>query len=357
MSGSAKQMSRYRKFWFYVLTVFLMFIGIEFALHVVHLAVKGTFFWNLCPGEFNVRGFSKPVSDSRYVTIIPNYSIEKYQEGALQWGLSTDEFGFRKGSYNTNNTGKNIVFIGDSVLFGWGVGDSETIPSHLGQILKKEGIDYGIINAAMPSYSLDQAVQRYKQEIANRFQGTYIVLEAYDPASQFALFGREWDPSRNWTTQTPLMRIQPLEKKFICESVVYNLLWRKLASKESSYYQEKLDIHDQEAASKYVQAIRSSLDDLVNSSPRATRIFLISIAISESTLLQLSHQRLYSIELMRKTLEQFAASHPDKVTFLDARTLFQGQQNEKNFLDCCHVTPLGAQLQAKKIYDLLKLQK
>jgi len=53
--------------------------------------------------------------------------------------------------------------------------------------LQGEGFSTPIINAAVPSYSLNQAVYRYIYEIQNIFPVSVIVLQAYDPAGNFLL--------------------------------------------------------------------------------------------------------------------------------------------------------------------------
>ena len=99
---------------------------------------------------------------------ISNFSFYYENYGGFKnWGIVTDKYGFRKGN-NKLSKRNNIVLIGDSVLFGWGVNSENSVPRKLHDITINNEIDIGIINAAVPSYSLDQSLHRYIHEIYNK---------------------------------------------------------------------------------------------------------------------------------------------------------------------------------------------
>src|SRR5262249_52985582 len=126
---------------------------------------------------------------------IPNYTNPSY----YGWSVSFDAFGFRRGQQTASSSGQpTIVFIGDSVPFGWGVSDKGSLPSQFFERLQEHSISLGVVNAALPSYALAQAVARYEREIYGRMVVDTVYLQIYDPASQLAARGSRWQPSDNW---------------------------------------------------------------------------------------------------------------------------------------------------------------
>lgn len=81
------------------------------------------------------------------------------QESRLDYAYSTDSEGFRR-TVPRVESDKQILVIGDSVAFGVGVDDENTVASHLQKMVGKE---YQIINAGVGGYSGHQAFLRAKQ--------------------------------------------------------------------------------------------------------------------------------------------------------------------------------------------------
>src|SRR5258708_3631051 len=103
-------------------------------MHLYALLLEGKPAWDLIPEQFNVRGFTKRVSDPRCVTMIPSGT---WQSPTENWELTTDKYGFRSGSRVVGTNKRNIVFIGDSVPFGWGVSTKDSVPSQLDDLLRE----------------------------------------------------------------------------------------------------------------------------------------------------------------------------------------------------------------------------
>src|SRR5207302_6206041 len=61
-----------------------------------------------------------------------------------------------------------VVFIGDSLTLGWGVGDDETFAARLEQLLKKNfpGRDLDVVNLGVGGYDTRQEVVLLKRNIA-----------------------------------------------------------------------------------------------------------------------------------------------------------------------------------------------
>ena len=61
-------------------------------------------------------------------------------------------------------------------------------------ITTENSMSFGVVNAALPSYALAQAVARYAHEIHGRMVVDTVYLQIYDPASQLALRGPVGSP-------------------------------------------------------------------------------------------------------------------------------------------------------------------
>lgn len=79
---------------------------------------------------------------------------------AFRSTVTTDENGFRSAPIDPDKP--TIAFLGDSITFGYGVEDDETVPAQLGQLLP----DYNVVNAAAPGYNLSQQSAMYREKVA-----------------------------------------------------------------------------------------------------------------------------------------------------------------------------------------------
>ncbi|MDH4028120.1 MAG: SGNH/GDSL hydrolase family protein, partial [Nitrospirota bacterium] len=294
--------------------------------------------------EFNFKEFTYFTDDERYVSMKRNYKNEDYQG----WSIFTDEYGFRSGKQKLSETA-NIVFLGDSVPFGWGVDAEGSVPSILHEILSAKGIEIGIINAASPAYSLDQAVQRYMKEVAGKFPSDVIVLQTYDPAAQFTLLGRKWDVSINWTTLPPWFEHN---KSDVRDYSALSYLFRRYLGKEEQV-KELLEIGDKTAVSKFSGAIVKTLNALQESAADAEKILLLPVTVPRGTWDGMTDKHRTAINAMNAALMDYAEKN-NKVLYVDTVSLFKDHDDEEIFIDrCCHLSPYGARLQAGLISGTL----
>ena len=190
-----------KKLIFIVLSVMLVVAAVELMNQILFFGMHGKFVWSGVE-RFNVRSFTKRVDDARFVTMKPNIKVRVDEGwGVPPWSLATDKWGFRKGAHATVPDCSNVVFIGASVPFGWGVADRQTLPSRVFDRLRTDGDQRCVINAAIPSSSLFQAIARYDIEIHGKFKVDTVFLQIYDPVSQLLLLGPRWRPDANWTTE------------------------------------------------------------------------------------------------------------------------------------------------------------
>lgn len=84
-----------------------------------------------------------------------------------KWMIYTDENRLRTRSIidnkNINTDMQKILFIGDSVPFGWGVSYENSIPG----ILENKFSKMTVLNGSVPSFSLSQSVERFEKEFKN----------------------------------------------------------------------------------------------------------------------------------------------------------------------------------------------
>lgn len=79
----------------------------------------------------------------------------------LSYTYSTDSDAFRR-TVPVVESGEKILMIGDSVMFGVGVNDEDTIASRLQSLL---GSRYRVVNAAVGGYSGDQAIEMARRRV------------------------------------------------------------------------------------------------------------------------------------------------------------------------------------------------
>ena len=329
---------------FFVLLIFFVSILIiDFALQAIYYASRGRTTWT-APELFNYSDFTYFTDDERYVSIKPNYVTD-----TKGWKISTDKYGFRIGKQKPSQI-SNIVFLGDSVPFGWGVDSEDSVPSILHEILLNKRSDVGIINAAVPAYSLDQSVQRYQHEIVEKFPSNVIILQIYDPVSQFVLLGREWEVSLNWTTFPGWYSNY---KSDICNYSSLCYLFRRFFGEKRGQVPELLDINDKIAFSNFNTSLKESLNALHLAAVDTELILLLPVTVPKKSLSSVSDPHRMAISALNSALKEYADSS-DKIVYVDTISLFKNYDDEKIFIDkCCHLSSFGAELQAKLIAEVL----
>ncbi len=91
--------------------------------------------------------------------------------------VAINERGFRGPLIPYERTaGKHrVVFLGDSITFGYGVRDDEVVTERVRALLAKEGVDVEVVNTAVPSYNTEQEVASYELK-GRRYRPDWIVV-------------------------------------------------------------------------------------------------------------------------------------------------------------------------------------
>jgi len=95
----------------------------------------------------------------------PHISYElkpNLKEKTFRTTVTTDEFGLRSHGVASNPNAPIVAVLGDSITFGYGVEDDETLPARLQELLPQ----YQFLNAGMPGYEIEQEAALYQTKIA-----------------------------------------------------------------------------------------------------------------------------------------------------------------------------------------------
>jgi len=79
--------------------------------------------------------------------------------GQLDYTVDTNRQGFRGPDWDLSPERKNIVVLGDSFAFGWGVQWEETMGQLLERELQKSDPSYQVVNLAIPGWDIDLIIQ------------------------------------------------------------------------------------------------------------------------------------------------------------------------------------------------------
>lgn len=79
------------------------------------------------------------------------------------------------------------------------------------------------------------------------------------------------------------------------------------------------------------------------------KILLLPVTIPKKSWSEMSKERKMAVRILNSTLEEYAHSS-DNILYVDTISLFRDYDDKKIFIDeCCHLSPFGAELQAKLI--------
>ncbi len=339
------------KFLKVAVVIILTLVFADIGEHIIYRFRDGKWLWQQRPIEvFSIRSFTEFVTDDRIITNRRSIFNREYR-----FGFDKDRF--RIGLNDYSEKSPNIIFLGDSVPFGWGVEWDQSIPSQFFTLLRRSPYkEYGVINAAVPSYSLHQSLARYKEEIRGKFPVALVILQIYDPANQLAEYGEQWstkiatvDPRK---TAIYKLGQNPFDRY---SSLVHTALNVFVALSKG----KPLDIHDTKTKEYFLRTNErdlSALLDLVKEDKASLVLLPVNPAASYKQQLQSgsTDPNVHAIDWLNTLFRDFAQSHKGAY-FFDVVDFFDGEGREGNFLDaCCHLSATGSTLQARFLFDQLK---
>jgi hypothetical protein len=110
-----------------------------------------------------VQGIYGAYHPQLYYTLQKNLShVRLFYPGQLDYTLDTNAHGFRGPDWDLSARRKNVVILGDSFAFGWGVQWEQTMGEILEKKLQKIDPAYQVINLAMPGWDIDLIVRSFE---------------------------------------------------------------------------------------------------------------------------------------------------------------------------------------------------
>ncbi|MFH1782168.1 MAG: hypothetical protein ABH848_00955 [Candidatus Omnitrophota bacterium] len=321
--------------YFIILFIFL-FITIELSGHFLFFLKNRMFLWQK-QILFNAQPFIKRVWDERIVTTKNNFLCND-----LGWAVATDENGFRIGSNIYYKEKDNFIFLGDSVLFGFGIDGDKSVPSLFFSLIDS----YGVINAAVPSYSLFQSIEHYKYEIDGKWPVKCVILQTIDPAMQFSDLKNEWNKRISWASReikshTLFYRLS--STGFLMERIIDKI--KRLS---------KSRVMDEPTTNYFKKENFSDLERLYDLLSRdGTPLVILPINIKESMFHNLDKDYILAINLLNEIFSEFASTH-NNVYYFDIISYFNKIERKDLFIDPYHLSEQGSRIQSEFIIEELK---
>ncbi|MEE9910736.1 MAG: SGNH/GDSL hydrolase family protein [Deltaproteobacteria bacterium] len=152
----------------YSVNILLVIFSICIVLVLVEVALP---FFKIRTIEESVYGARRPVVQGLYgqyhsrliYTLQPNLrNVRLYYPGQLDYAIDTNSHGFRGPEWDLSKRRKNVMLLGDSFAFGWGVQWNETVGQILEKQLQKKVPDYQVINLSVSGYDIDSIVRCFE---------------------------------------------------------------------------------------------------------------------------------------------------------------------------------------------------
>jgi len=311
---------------------------------------------------FNIRNYIEKTNDKRYFTFKRNHSSEEINPYTKKnWSIISSNERLRITKYDNkithylseDNFEEKILFLGDSIPFGWGVNAEDSLP----YIFKKYNKKLSVLNAALPSYSLAQTVERYKKEFKELKNLRFVYLQVYNHVPAYALFGTKWETDYNWANfPEKLVESYYLKKinlPFYGESYFYNFL-RKKVYRIIKKKKHKERLYDDRSDQKFINYVNFNLEKIYNLiDNKKVSLIVSSITTPKFSDNTKSKSHLRALGIFNKNLKEFSLKNKG-VFYFDISTKLD-LESKKMFIDsCCHLSNMGANLMAQELAKLIK---
>jgi lysophospholipase L1-like esterase len=158
--------------------------SIAFALIVVEVALRiANRFGPVADGASqNAQLFALSENEAIIFEHVPNVRIDyPSSRGNPGWQISTDANGLRRNGKGSDSAAEiRGICIGDSIIFGAGLSDSETIPARLSAIVSDEiGRSFECLNFGVSNYTTAQEAAYFRHKQALRYEPKIVVVGLY----------------------------------------------------------------------------------------------------------------------------------------------------------------------------------
>lgn len=138
-------------------TIFLFFVGIEVALRLT--------------GVDSGRPMTPPIYQKSEDPALGYELKPNLREPAFRSTIVTDRRGFRSEEIHPGK--QTIAVLGDSMTFGYGLENEQTLSARLNVLLGKK---YNLVAGAAPGYTLGQEAALYKAKLAQLHPSTLVLV-------------------------------------------------------------------------------------------------------------------------------------------------------------------------------------
>lgn len=172
-----------------VVVALICLVSIEVLLHLYFRVTNGAWVY-ATQKNFRVP-YVQAVSDRRQYALKSGYRDLK---------VTINAAGFRGALPHDGDNRPLICFMGDSVPYGAGVSDAETIAVHLENVLERLGQSARVLNGGVPSYNLRQSIDRWRLDVAPRWRCDMIIINAANDVSLYDYYKEHWTLDLTWAT-------------------------------------------------------------------------------------------------------------------------------------------------------------
>ena len=260
-------------------------------------------------------------------------------------------------NHNLNDNSNKIIFLGDSVPFGWDINYEDSIPGNFEKINKK----FTVINAAVPSYTFKQSVDKFIEEFKNVKNINYIYISNFNPLDLYQMFGERWDESLNWANYQKIFTEDIFFYKYTSlpiwgEISIFKVLRKIHVIKffeipENIIYQRNSDTDK-----KFIKYIINELERLSKNIHEDTIVIFTPI-VSPLNFYKgnledkINNERLDLINKVNNSLKLYNKNN--FIYFDIIETLNSFNEQDLFIDDCCHLTPFSSLKIAENLNKLI----
>ena len=163
-----EKLSTRKKITNYLINILLLIISLGVAVVIVEITLPLLKIRNIEEAVYQVR---RPNVQGIYGAYHPQlgYTLQKnlrnvrlFYPKQLDYTVDTNAHGFRGPDWDLSANRKNIVILGDSFAFGWGVQWEQTVGEIIEKQLQKKDPAYQVINLAMPAWDIDKIIRSFE---------------------------------------------------------------------------------------------------------------------------------------------------------------------------------------------------
>lgn len=298
------------------------------------------------------------ISSNNDISYVLNSNSEVNFAGVL---VKINEDGYR-GSLSTeerNKDVKRIVFLGDSLVFGFGLNEEETLSFQLAQELNKS-YNFEVLNLAITGHNVRQERLHFEDEgiryspdiliqgiCLNDFGGNIYTPTGFNTLLDVGEFNYKFS---NFSFPEKI-QFALLKKSSFYQFLLYK--WRrfieKYISKRTDYTPLTLKFMKGDLDNNMKEALLSFEDELLKIKEICDFNNTKFVIIAYGSQMQLTDREL---DWMQSWLEEFCREQG--VYFLNLLPAFEGYNRDKVFIDEGHPSKLGNEILSKYLITFLK---